>query len=210
MSTFPKLVIEHRQSYITVIDPKQQHILLGGLVSQYQTMYEVAIEAAKKHLFFRPLLPRNPDVLFSGTVTEHVGEAHKLLPEGQHLTCFAGGMLALGARIFGRLRDLEIAEKLTMGCVWAYEAMPSGVMPEVFELVPCEDASDCVYTERQWHVGIVNKVRNIVKVTEENTEERARKIINEKSLIPGFVAIEDKRYNLRYVLRGQGKCRTNQ
>jgi mannosyl-oligosaccharide alpha-1,2-mannosidase len=35
------------------------HLLLGGLVPEYRRMYEVAMEAAVKHLLFRPRLPNN-------------------------------------------------------------------------------------------------------------------------------------------------------
>jgi mannosyl-oligosaccharide alpha-1,2-mannosidase len=35
----------------------KEHLILGGAVDQYRGLYEKTIAAAKKHLFFRPLVP---------------------------------------------------------------------------------------------------------------------------------------------------------
>lgn len=131
----------------------KQYMLLGGLESKYQRMYAMAIEASKKYLFFRPMLPDDRDVLLSGSVTikgESDEDKPLLQPEGSHLTCFAGGMLAIGAKIFDRNGDLDLARKLTDGCVWAYEATTTGIMPEHYLAVPCMNGLQCKWNETRY------------------------------------------------------------
>lgn len=131
----------------------KQYMLLGGLEDKYQKMYEMAIEASKKYLFFRPMLPDNRDILLSGSVTvkgESDGDDFVLQPEGTHLTCFVGGMLAIGAKIFDRSSDLDLARKVTDGCVWAYEATTTGIMPEHYLAVPCRNGVQCTWNETKY------------------------------------------------------------
>lgn len=102
-------------------------------------MYRTALASFSKNLFFRPSLPGNPDILFSGSVSTH-STLPRHSPEVQHLGCFTGGMVALGSRINNSPEELEIGRKLTDGCVWAYDNTPSGIMPEIFRVETC--ASD--------------------------------------------------------------------
>ncbi|KAF2400028.1 seven-hairpin glycosidase [Trichodelitschia bisporula] len=136
----------------------KQWVLLGGRVDTYKKMYERAIAVAKDKLFFRPMtLDGKRELLVSGTyhVTPAISEADpptgKLSPVGSHLTCFVGGMLALGAKVFDRPADMNLAARLTDGCVWAYEMTPTGVMPEGFHAIPCADEKDCPWNETLWH-----------------------------------------------------------
>lgn len=57
-----------------------------------------------------------------------------------HLTCFVGGMYALGSKVFNRPGDLDHARRLTNGCVWAYNITATGVMPEHFSVRRCPSA----------------------------------------------------------------------
>jgi len=66
-----------------------------------------------------------------------------LTAEVEHLTCFIGGMIGMGAQIFGIDGDLELAKKLTDGCVWAYGATKTGIMPEGAIVLPCKSAEHC-------------------------------------------------------------------
>lgn len=59
-------------------------------------------------------------------------------------------MFALGAKVFDRKEDLDIAAKLTDGCVWAYETTASGIMPETFVAIPCDDRKECSWNETKW------------------------------------------------------------
>ena len=133
----------------------KQHLLLGGLNKQYQRMYEKAIDAANKYLVFRPMLPDSRDILVLGsTYAGHDADAGRSLtlnPEQQHLLCFGGGMYAIGAKIFNRMADLDIAAKLTDGCVWAYESTTTGVMPEGFTMMPCDNKDACEWNQTRWY-----------------------------------------------------------
>lgn len=133
----------------------KEYALLGGLNDQYRTMYEKSTDAIKKYLLFRPMLPGKRDVLFiaSATSKEPVTEKSdlKYKYEGTHLACFAGGMFALGAKLFGIEGDLDIAAKLTEGCVWAYESTTTGIMPESFEMLSCESLEPCEWNQTRYY-----------------------------------------------------------
>jgi mannosyl-oligosaccharide alpha-1,2-mannosidase len=137
----------------------KEYMLLGGLNGQYRTMYEDAMDTVRKRLIFRPMTKDGRDILSVGKYSKrnyHVmaGTSKKpksaLVYEGTHLTCFAGGMFAIGAKLFDIPSDLEIAEKLTDGCIWAYESTTTGIMPETFGLVPCDSLTDCAWNETKW------------------------------------------------------------
>lgn len=144
----------------------KMYALLGGLDPTYEKLHTKAMEAAKKHILFRPMLPdlsptSRPDILFSGTVRIHGGDAD-LQPEVQHLGCFAGGMFALGGRLFGLEDHVKIGEQLARGCAWAYAAFPTGVMPEISTVIACEEKKGeeedqkkdrlyfCAWDETRW------------------------------------------------------------
>jgi mannosyl-oligosaccharide alpha-1,2-mannosidase len=135
----------------------KQYLLLGGQVEKYRSMYEQSMDVVKEHLLFRPMLPNGEDILFSGKLLAPSNlddtKAGDLTAENAHLTCFAGGMFGMGAKLFDRPDDLEVAKKLTEGCVWSYSMTPTGIMPESFEVAPCMDAKDCAWNETAyWEV----------------------------------------------------------
>lgn len=110
------------------------------------------IVAIREHMLFRPMTPDNDDILISGKVARNSKMNEEVLtPEITHLTCFIGGMVGMSAKIFGIEGDLEIAKKLTDGCVWAYGAMPSGIMPEGSEVIACENAEKCTWNQTLYY-----------------------------------------------------------
>ncbi|KAF2470339.1 seven-hairpin glycosidase [Lindgomyces ingoldianus] len=135
----------------------KEYLLLGGQVEKYRTMFEQSMDVVKENLIFRPMLPNGDDILFSGvlsvpSIPPKVGKG-EFQAENAHLTCFAGGMFAMGARIFNREEDLKIAAKLTEGCVWSYNMTSTGIMPEAFIAVPCESTKQCEWNEtKYWEV----------------------------------------------------------
>jgi mannosyl-oligosaccharide alpha-1,2-mannosidase len=155
-------------------------------------MYEAAIDTAKKYLIFRPMTPNAEDILISGNAHVVSSVDTGLDPQGQQLTCFLGGVIGIGSRIFDRADDLLVARKLVNGCIWAYRSMPCGIMPERFHVVPCNDSASCEWDEKKWHAGIANHNENF-KVDDEGVAER----IKELGLFPGFTAITDRRCLLR-------------
>ncbi|KAI1504402.1 glycoside hydrolase [Biscogniauxia marginata] len=174
----------------------KMHALVGGLIPSYRSMYEHAMDAAIKHNFWRPMLPDTPDILVSGTVhvetRKGTSDLH-LEHEGQHLVCFAGGMLAVGGKLLGQPEHLEAAKRLVDGCIWTYKAMPLGIMPETFYMVPCESGKECVWDESIWKQGVLRGAGE----DDLTNMARADRIIAEKRLPKGFILIPDTRYILR-------------
>jgi mannosyl-oligosaccharide alpha-1,2-mannosidase len=171
----------------------KQHLLLGGLTDQYRKLYENAIEPAKKHLFFRPRVPQGQDILVSGDARISSFGSVKLEPNGQHLACFTGGMVALGAKIFNRTDELDIARKLVDGCTWAYEAMPTGIMPETFRMMPCFGEEDCAWDVEKWHASVKYSYSSNIHAEHYDVQD----VIKEIGLQPGFSKIGDPRFLLR-------------
>ncbi|GJC77537.1 endoplasmic reticulum mannosyl-oligosaccharide 1,2-alpha-mannosidase [Colletotrichum liriopes] len=130
----------------------KEYLVLGGLEPKYKTMHIKTVEAVKKWLLYRPMVPKERDILFSAKVSTSGDPENDLRTEYEvtHLTCFIGGMFGLGGKIFDRPEDIEIAKKLTDGCVWAYESMPSGIMPEGASVVPCASTQSCPWNETLW------------------------------------------------------------
>ncbi|KAJ5054235.1 uncharacterized protein L3040_000515 [Drepanopeziza brunnea f. sp. 'multigermtubi'] len=121
------------------------HLLNHHRSNQYIDMYRMAFSTFSKHLFFRPLLPGNPDILMSGN--KDMSEDPPLLDgQFQHLACFVGGMVALGSRISNSKKELETASKLTDGCVWGYSNTLSGIMPDFSHVEPCDPDGLCIWT----------------------------------------------------------------
>ncbi|KAK6849186.1 hypothetical protein PG995_013019 [Apiospora arundinis] len=177
--------------------------LTGGLLPEYGEMYTYAANTAKNHSFYRPLTPDNADILLATAV--HVNKVHHdgEVPEpdyvGQHLVCFVGGMLAIGSKLLKRPDDLDIARKLTDGCIWTYRNMPHGIMPETFSMAPCSpESGTCEWDEVAWKKALLTSAGNDVKnIAKEHIDKLADEVISEKRLPKGFTDFMDRRYILR-------------
>ncbi|KAF2869035.1 glycoside hydrolase [Massariosphaeria phaeospora] len=165
------------------------YALLGGLDPVYKKLYEQSMDTAIKHTLFRPMTPENADMLMSGMVRTE-GTNTMLLPEMQHLVCYAGGMFALGGKIFENPEHVTIGRKLTDTCVWAYKASPAGIMPEVSQLYKCANMSDCTWDEKAWKEEVARRA-------DVGNEDDPLKNIANLRLPLGFTAINDRRYILR-------------
>ncbi|EAA30860.2 glycosyl hydrolase family 47 protein [Neurospora crassa OR74A] len=156
----------------------KMHALLGGLSPQYEKMHRAAMDVVTKYMLFRPMLPAEEaskhDILFVGDAFAKPDRIDRVA-EGQHLTCFTGGMFGLGGKLFDINEHVEIGERLARGCGWAYDAFPTGVMPEIFNMVPCGGSWDapCPWNEERW------------------------KAEGSKNLKKGFASARDTRYILR-------------
>ncbi|KAJ0164070.1 Endoplasmic reticulum mannosyl-oligosaccharide 1,2-alpha-mannosidase [Colletotrichum tanaceti] len=162
----------------------KEYLVLGGLEPKYKTMHIKTVEAVKKWLLYRPMVPKERDILFSAKVSTSGDPENDLQTEYEvtHLTCFIGGMFGLGGKIFDRPEDVEIAKKLTDGCVWAYESMPSGIMPEAASVVPCASTQSCPWNETLWweHMDPSADWRRAqVKAWEEKQREKKKQEQNE-------------------------------
>lgn len=130
----------------------KEYMLLGGLEPMYGKMYRLAADAAIDNLVFRPNLPDQDDLLMlgSGEAGVRKGEPYRhLTPRVEHLGCFAGGMFAIGGKVFAREDHVEVGEKLARGCAHAYAAYSHGIMPEVVNVKACPTKEACEFSSPQ-------------------------------------------------------------
>lgn len=113
----------------------KQYLLLGGLNDQYRSMYSTALESAKANLLFQPLTPRDNEMLLAGTRERMSVLTDELVPNCEHLSCFAGGMVALASRTFEQPEELETARKLVDGCLWVWFTISIVMLAPVLTLV---------------------------------------------------------------------------
>ena len=161
--------------------------MLGGRNKQYRQMHETAMNAAREHLLYSAMIPeRDRHLIFSGSastdgsINQATGQPNGFFqPETGHLECFSGAMFGLGGRIFDRPDDVEIGERMTDGCIWAYEQMATGIMPENFSPVPCEDSYDkpCAWNESKWWDAIdPNAAANVAANAQNAADQRAKAV----------------------------------
>ncbi|KZL80615.1 glycosyl hydrolase family 47 [Colletotrichum incanum] len=128
----------------------KMYTLLGGLDKTYEKMYVGAMAIVEQHLLFRPMTEDNADILFAGDAYVHPDRVDHVA-EGQHLSCFVGGMLGLGGKLFAIDNHVDLGDRVARGCAWAYDAMPAGVMPEIFDLIACFSTTEkCQWDEKKW------------------------------------------------------------
>lgn len=141
------------------------------------------------------MTPSNANVLFPGDVSSD-GQTPlselKTEPRAQHLSCFAGGMVALGAKVFGQPGELQVAQQLVDGCIWGYENGHLGIMPEIMHMAVCEkQVLQCSWDEKQWQ-------REVEKAFP-NDRDYIEATIRAKNLPRGVSKVDDARYILRCV-----------
>jgi mannosyl-oligosaccharide alpha-1,2-mannosidase len=157
------------------------HALLGSTdasSAKYETMSRTFMDTAMEHLFFRPMVPGNEDILISGNC-DVLDDGPRLDPESEHLTCFIGGLFALGGRLFENKEYLETGARLALGCAYAYESFPTGVMPERYNMVICPNRQNCKWDEDVY------------------AAESAKRKEHLERLPKGFTTAKDPRYILR-------------
>lgn len=171
----------------------KMHALLGGLDPVYQKLYSESSAKINEHMLFRPQLEDeklSQDLLFCGDVHSSRPNEVTLDPEMQHLTCFIGGMFGLAGRLFSKPSHTLLGEKLTKGCIYAYSAMSTGVAPEIFKTLPCENRASCPWNATIW----TDKIRYAYG---SKYDPDPAQIALDKGLPPGWTNIRDKRYLLR-------------
>ncbi|KAF7121626.1 hypothetical protein CNMCM5793_009097 [Aspergillus hiratsukae] len=172
----------------------KMHALVGEVIPMYESMYRDAMDTAIQYNLFRPMTPDEADILVAGAarIVDEPGQPSRvtLEPKGEHLICFAGGMMALGGRLIQNDTHVDLGQKLTDGCIWTYKALPSGIMPEVFHMSACASRASCPWDEAQWQ-------REVLSRAKDPQTQDAADIIHEQRLPKGFAAIADRRYLLR-------------
>ncbi|OOG00425.1 glycoside hydrolase family 47 protein [Aspergillus carbonarius ITEM 5010] len=159
----------------------KEYMLLGGLNDQYRTMYEKVIKATRERLAFQPMIKGGRDVRFLSTVTVPKPPGRtKVVYEGDHLSCFVGGMVGIGAKLFGIEGDLDLAYKLTDACVWAYESTKTGIMPEQFSLLPCKKGEKCEWDEAIYYKALDPNLEERLARAAARKEEKEKNKSNEE------------------------------
>lgn len=168
--------------------------LLGGGAPVYEKMYVDAAEAIITRLLFRPMLPGSPDILMVGKLfVPAPGSPPRFDPAVEHLSCFAGGMFALGGRLLANDTHTNIGRMLTDGCMWAYNAGPLGIMPEAFTVVPCHNWTACAWDHSQHRERLLSHNSTVTG----NVSFSADGVWDPERLPFGMTAVTNKRYLLR-------------
>jgi mannosyl-oligosaccharide alpha-1,2-mannosidase len=105
-----------------------------------------------------------------------------------------GGSVAIASKIFDRPQDMFVARGLTDGCVWAYDIMPTGIMPEIFKVSHCKKIDHCPWDEDKWLGDVISR-----SIDSAETRQRAENEIEAEQLPPGVTEIKDPNYKLRLV-----------
>ncbi|KAG0146546.1 hypothetical protein CROQUDRAFT_657175 [Cronartium quercuum f. sp. fusiforme G11] len=95
--------------------------------SQYSRMYSKAIDSARENLIKTFELENSGSKKIT-VIGDRNGQSYT--PSLDHLACFSGAMIGLGAKLLNRAQDLDLAISATDSCVWAYEVMKSGLPAE--------------------------------------------------------------------------------
>ncbi|KAK5945867.1 hypothetical protein PMZ80_000005 [Knufia obscura] len=181
----------------------KQYMLLGGLDDRYKAMYHKLVTAAQKYLFYRPLVPGNLNILFSGNAALDKNDKVVTELQGQHLTCFTSGMMGIAAKVFDRPDEMRVAKQLVDGCVWAYNYTPTGLMPETFHVASCHVGTDvpsgdaCDWSESKWFEAVARQHGPHAAIPGKSLAESGQALVDQYSLLPGFTEWGDNRYILR-------------
>jgi mannosyl-oligosaccharide alpha-1,2-mannosidase len=122
--------------------PKMYQLLggVGEAGAQYRRMYEYAMTTVIDRTLYRPMVEDKADILITASVRDGRRDNG-----GQHLVCFAGGMLGLGGRLIENNTHVDTGRKLTDGCIYTYKHSLLGVMPEIFSMRACPNMLECDY-----------------------------------------------------------------
>ncbi|KAJ4354596.1 uncharacterized protein N0V89_006333 [Didymosphaeria variabile] len=160
------------------------HALLGSADAssrKYEVMSRTFMDTAIDVLFFRPMTPKQDDILISGNC-DVLENGPSLDPESEHLSCFIGGLYALGGRLFNSATYLDAGAKLARGCIYAYKSFPTGIMPERYNMVKCpgsDPKKPCKWDEDLY------------------VAECEKRVQYREGLPKGFTTAKDPRYILR-------------
>jgi mannosyl-oligosaccharide alpha-1,2-mannosidase len=100
-------------------------------------------------------------------------------------------MLALGGRLTSNESHVELGRKLTEGCIWLYQSLPIGLMPEACTITACPDpAASCDWNKdiNVWHDAVRYKY---------GSSKPVENIIADNRLPAGWVNIYAPYYILR-------------
>jgi len=146
----------------------KQHLLTEGQLPLYERLYKKAMESAHEELLKETYMPEGGKIL--GQISPWFN------PKLEHLTCFAGGMMAMGGKSLNRPQDITAGVEFAKTCAYVYEKSPTGIGPEIIQMA--------------------------LKDQEEQTFDRifdaSRQLVGKRPKpIPGTSSVIDARYILR-------------
>ncbi|KAB8532539.1 hypothetical protein FH972_025484 [Carpinus fangiana] len=163
----------------------KEYLLLGTGNNQYREMHERAMDPIKEYTLYRPMIPdESRSLRFTGKYTtdsfgreddDSSRHAGSLDTSTGHLSCFIGAVVGLGAKIFDRPSEMELAEQLTDACVWAYEITATGIMAEDISPIACDKLETCKWNETKWHHEIAPYAEEMVEREWTYYEEQVKK-----------------------------------
>lgn len=103
----------------------KEHQLLGGRLEQYGKFFADSVDSAHRWLLRGINSVPNTPLLVMGQ-----SNGRSYTPKLEHLTCFTGGSIGMGAKLLSRMHDLDIARRVTEACYWAYNSTETGIGPE--------------------------------------------------------------------------------
>jgi len=103
----------------------KEHQLLGGRLEQYGKFFADSVDSAHRWLLRGINSVPDTPLLVMGQ-----SNGRSYTPKLEHLTCFTGGSIGMGAKLLSRKHDLDIARRVTETCYWAYNSTETGIGPE--------------------------------------------------------------------------------
>ncbi|KAF9154033.1 hypothetical protein BG015_002036 [Linnemannia schmuckeri] len=117
---------EYVASFGSLSDGFYEYLLKTYLLTgeeKFKDAYISSIEAMHKHLISHSQKSSEPHLILGvyDTATD------SLIPKMDHLSCFAPGLLALGAKVLNRPNDLTVARGLMETCFISYQKSATGL-----------------------------------------------------------------------------------
>eukprot|EP01087_Luapelamoeba_hula_P012843 TRINITY_DN3627_c0_g1_i2.p1 TRINITY_DN3627_c0_g1~~TRINITY_DN3627_c0_g1_i2.p1 ORF type:complete len:576 (-),score=76.37 TRINITY_DN3627_c0_g1_i2:85-1812(-) len=110
-------------------------LMTAEQIPKYARMYGEAEKAIIEHM----IVQHGSELLYAAELSSDEYVEHKI-PQMEHLTCFAGGMMTLAAarnirnNTAAQREEMRIGEGITATCYEGYRATTTGLCPEVMSL----------------------------------------------------------------------------
>ncbi|KAF9170960.1 hypothetical protein BGX20_008281 [Mortierella sp. AD010] len=126
----------------------KEWILLDGKPKLFRQMFEKAVDSITKYMVLTPE-DGSKDHVVLGIVSS---SSKYVEPEMEHLACFMGGSLAMGAKYFDRPDDFELAKKVTQGCYLGYTHSLTGIAPETMKFEKGRDSNTFISNSKSYYI----------------------------------------------------------
>ena len=111
----------------------KMYALLGGLESKYATLTLGFMDAAKRHLFFRPMVPDNADILMSGNVFidgENIYDYNE-----EKLAIFRRRKIGFIFQFFNLIPVLTVEENISLPALIDHDKVDKAYLNELIDIL---------------------------------------------------------------------------